>query len=123
MPGIVPDVPVDGLGDGDPAMSMPGMLGLIVGGVEAGGVEAGGVEAGGVEPTGCPQAATMVVSATRAATAVRRRVMGETSSGGGFEDGTLQRRRVSEPCERERRAARSAQIEAIGTCSKYTAGP
>jgi len=51
-------------------MSMPGMLGLIVGGVEP-----GGVEPGGVEPTGCPQAATIVVSATRAATAVRRRVM------------------------------------------------
>jgi len=70
MPGIVPDVPADGLGDGDPPMSMPGMLGLIVGGVEP-----GGVEPGGVEPTGCPQAATIVVSATRAATAVRRRVM------------------------------------------------
>ena len=46
-------------------MSMPGMLGLIV----------GGVEPSGVEPTGCPQAATMVASATRAATVVRRSVM------------------------------------------------
>ena len=65
MPGIVPEVTADGLGDGDPPMSMPGMLGLIV----------GGVEPSGVEPTGCPQAATMVASATRAVTVVRRRVM------------------------------------------------